>query len=120
MSTNDAGNLRQRRWAPALESFYAPKFLKRATELQRLEQLPWPRNQFGELASIAQLMSTSAPTGGHADAACSCGCRREHKQNVPQTLRRRNGRGFDVIYFWSEACKGKWNQERRRRPVSAL
>jgi hypothetical protein len=26
-----------------------------------------------------------------------------------------HGRGFDVIYFRSEACKNRWNQERRPR-----
>ena len=52
------------------------------TELQRLEQLPWPRNLFDELASIAELMVESAHAGENADGACSYGCRTEHKQNV--------------------------------------
>src|SRR3954465_7589197 len=47
MSTHDAEYFRLRRRAqgiPARDPFCAPKFLQRATELQRLQQLPWPRN----------------------------------------------------------------------------
>ena|SRR5689334_93050 len=118
MSTHDAEYFRQRRRAqgiPARDPFSTPRFLQRATELQHLEQLPWPRNLFGEPASIAELVARSAHAGEAADAACSCGCRKEHKQNVSQTLRNPHGRGFDVIYFRSEACKSSWNRERRRR-----
>jgi hypothetical protein len=112
MSTHDAEYFRQRRRAqgnPARDPFSAPRLQQRSTELQRPEQLPWPRNLFGELASIAELMAESAHADEHADGACSCGCRKEHKQNVSQTLRSPHGRGF------SEACKNKWNQGRRRR-----
>jgi hypothetical protein len=118
MSMHDAEYFRQRRRAqgiPERDTFSAPRFQRRATELRHLEQLPWPRNQFGELASIAELMGDSAHHGENADGACSCGCRKEHKENVSQTLRNPYGRGFDVIYFRSEACKNRWNQERRRR-----
>jgi len=118
MSTHDAEYFRLRRRAqgiPERDPFCAPKFLKRATELQRLEQLRWPRNLFGELASIAELMAESAHVSEHTDNICPCGCRSEHKQNVSQTLRSPYGRGFDVIYFRSEACKNRWNQERSRR-----
>jgi hypothetical protein len=90
ISTHDAEYSRQRRRAqgiPARDPFCSPRFLERATELQRMEQLPWPRNLFGELASIVELMAESAHAGENADGACSCGCRREHKQNVSQTLR---------------------------------
>jgi hypothetical protein len=118
MSTHDAEYFRQRRRAqgiPARDPFFAPSFQLRATELQRLEQLPWPRNMFGELASFADLMAESAYAGEIADGACSCGCRSEHKQNVSQTLRNPYGHGFHVVYFRSEACMSRWNQERRRR-----
>ena len=124
MSTHDAEYFRQRRRAqgiPARDPFSAPGFQQRATELQRLEQLPWPRNLFGELASIAELMAESAHAGENADGTCSCGCRKEHKQNVSQTLRNPYGRGFDVIYFRSEACKNRWNRSgggEGRRPLS--
>jgi hypothetical protein len=118
MSTHDAEYFRQRRRAQGIlarDPLCAPKFLHRATELQSLEQQPWPRNLFGELASITELMAESAHAGEHTDAACSCRCRKEHKQNVSQTLRSPNGRGFDVIYFRSEACENRWNQERKPR-----
>jgi hypothetical protein len=104
MSTHYLEYLRQRRppqGIPAREPFCAPKFLQRATELQNLEQLPWPRNLFGELASIAELMAESAHASEHTDNVCPCGC-------------------FDVIYFRLEACKNRWNQERRRRQVGDL
>jgi hypothetical protein len=123
MSTHDAEYFRQRRRAqgiPARDPFTTPRLQRQAFELQRLEQLPWPRNLFGEPASIAELMAESAHVGENADAACSCGCRKEHKQNVAQTLRNPYGRGFDVIYFHSEACKHRWNQQRRGRTVNAL
>ena len=123
MSTHHAEYFRQRRRAqgiPARDPFCAPRFLQRAIELQSLEQLPWPRNLFGELASIAELMAESAHTSRYTDNVCPCGCRGEHKQNVSQTLRNPYGRGFDVIYFRSEACKNRWNQERRRRQVGDL
>ena len=119
MSTHDAEYFRPRCQAqgiPARDPLSAPGFQQRATELQRLEQLPWPRNLFGELASIAELMAEPAHVGG----TCSCGSGKEHKQNVSQTLRSPYGRGVDVIYFRSEACKDRWNQERRRRQVGDL
>jgi hypothetical protein len=120
MSTHYPEYLRHRRRAqgiPARDPFTAPRFQQRATELPRLEQLPWPRNLFGEPASIAELMAEaaqlSAHASGNADGACSCGCHKEHKPNVSQTLRNPCGRGFDAIYFRSEACKNRWKQERR-------
>ena len=123
MSTYDAEYFRQCRQAqgsPEHDPFCTPDFLQRTTEPRRLEQLPWPRNLFGELTSIAELMAESAHAGENADAACLCGCRKEHKQNVTQTLRNPYGRGFDVIYFRSEACKNRWNQKRRRRQIGDL
>ena len=117
MSTHDAQYFRQRRRARGIQErnpFSAPRFLQRGTELQRLEQLPWPRNLFGEPASIAELMAESANANEETDGACSCGCRKEHRQNVSQTLRNPCRRGFDVIYFRSEACKDRWNQKERR------
>src|SRR5258707_12378747 len=87
-------HFRQRRRAqgiPDRDPFRAPKFLQRATEMQRLEQLAWPRNQFGEPATIAELMAESAHAGEEADAACSCGCRGEQKQNVSKKKGNPNG-----------------------------
>jgi hypothetical protein len=73
MSMHDAEYLRQRRQAhgiPAPDPFSAPRFQQRAIELQRLEQLPWPRNLFGGPASIAELMAESAHAGQNGDGAC--------------------------------------------------
>src|SRR5271166_2109163 len=127
MSKHDAEYLRQRRRTqgiPERVPFSAPKFLQRATELHRLEQLPWPSNLFGEPASIAELMAQAAQlseqAGENPEEVCPCGCRREHKYNVSQTLRNPYGRGFDVMYFRSDACKSRWNQERMRRPASGF
>jgi hypothetical protein len=92
MFTHNAEYFRQRRRAKGIaarEPFSAPRFQQRATELQRLEQLLWPRNLFGEPASIAELMAESTHAGENADGPCSCGCRKQHKQNVSQTLRNR-------------------------------
>lgn len=117
MSTHDAEYFRQRRRAQGIPErglFSTQRFQQRGTELQRLEQLPWPRNLFGEPATIRTLIAEFADAAENTDDACSCGCRQEHKQNVTQTLRNPYGRGFDVIYFRSEACKIRWNQERTR------
>jgi hypothetical protein len=62
MSTHDAEYFRPRRrdpGIPACEAFHAPKSPRQATEPQCLEQLSWPRNLFGEAASIAELMAES-------------------------------------------------------------
>ena len=86
MSTHDAEYFRQRRQAkgiPARDPFSSPRLQQRVTEL-RLEPLPWPRNLFGELASIAELMAESAHAGENADGACSCGCRKEHSRMCPR------------------------------------
>lgn len=121
MSTHDADYFRQRRRAqdiPERKPFSSAKFLHRATELRRLEQLPWPRNLFGELAAIAELLAEAAePSDTKPDNLCPCGCRREHKHNVSQTLRSPYGRSFGVMYFQSELCKSRWNRVRMRRPA---
>jgi hypothetical protein len=82
VSTHDAEYFLQTHRAqgiPARGPFSAPKFPQRATEPPRSEQLPWPRNLSGELASIAELMAEQAHAGENADCACSSGCRKEHK-----------------------------------------
>jgi hypothetical protein len=118
MVAHDAEYFRQRRRQQGIlprDPLSAPSFLKHAAELRRLEQLPWPRNLFGENASIAELMAEAAlfEQGVQtSDELCPCGCRREHKHRVSQTLRNPYGRGYDVIYFSSDACKSKWNRER--------
>jgi hypothetical protein len=58
MSVHD--DLRARHRAqdnPIRGSFSTSKLPRLETEPQRPEQLPWPENLFGELASIAELMA---------------------------------------------------------------
>jgi hypothetical protein len=118
MFKHDAEYFRRRRRAQGIaerDPFSAAKFVKRGCELQRLEQLPWPRSQFGDYATIDELIAQAAQLSDQSSdnpaGVCPCGCRREHKNNVSQTIRNPYGRGFDVVYFWSNACKSKWNQE---------
>ena len=63
MPAHDAECFPQRRpgqGIPARDPFCVPEFLQRETEPQGLKQLQWPRNLFGELASIAGLMEPGA------------------------------------------------------------
>jgi hypothetical protein len=63
MSKVDREYLRQHRLVqddPAGDPFSVPEFAARATEQRRMEQLPWPRNLFGEPASIAELLAEAA------------------------------------------------------------
>jgi hypothetical protein len=118
---HDAEYFRQRRRQQGIfprDPLSAPRFLKHGAELRRLEQLPWPRNLFGENATIAELMAEAAlfeQLAQISDELCPCGCHKEHKHRVSQTLRNPYGRGYDVIYFSSETCKSKWNREREEK-----
>jgi hypothetical protein len=117
MSDHDAEYFRQRRCAqeiPERETLSAKKYSKRGLELKGLEQLPWPKDLFGNYASIAELMAEAAELSGPGecrDDLCSCGRRREHRNNVSQTIRSPYGHSFNVVYFWSNACKSKWNRD---------
>lgn len=117
MSEHDAEYFRRRRRAqgiPEREPFSAAKYIKRGSELKGLEQLPWPRDLFGNYASIAALIAEAAELSGPSecrDDVCPCGCRREHRNNVSQTIRSPHGHSFNVVYFCSSACKNKCNRE---------
>ena len=121
MAAHDAEYFRQRRRQQGVlprDPLSGPRFLKHGAELRPLEQLPWPRNLFGENATIAELMAEAALTDQRTQISnelCPCGCRREHKHRVSQTLRNPYGRGYDVIYFSSDTCKSKWNREREEK-----
>lgn len=124
MATHDAEYFRQRRRVRGIrarEPFSAQGFMQRAIGLRRLEQQPWPKNLFGEPASLETMLAVATQLSEKADEnpdnVCPCGCGRAHNKNVAQTLRNPYGRSFDVIYFWSEACKSKWNLERTRKPT---
>ena len=118
MAAHGAEYFRQRRRQQGIlprDPLLAPRFHKHGAELRRLEQLPWPRNLFGENATIAELMAAAEliEQGPQIpDELCPCGCRREHKHRVSQTLCNPYGRGYDIIYFSSDACKSKWSRER--------
>jgi hypothetical protein len=68
MSEHDAEYFRQRGRAqgiPELDTFSARTFVTRGTEPRRLERLPWPRNLFGQCATIAELLAEdSRPSMG--------------------------------------------------------
>jgi hypothetical protein len=46
-----------------------------------MKQLPWPRNLFGELATIEELMAEDASQTDR----CACGCHKQHRHNLSQT-----------------------------------
>jgi hypothetical protein len=71
--------------------------------------LSWPHNLFDNAA-----MAQPLPQEGvkFADDACPCGCGNMHRNNIPQTLRLPDGTGWQVIYFYVDSCKSKWNRER--------
>jgi hypothetical protein len=48
----------------------APSLPRQATEPRRLRRLPWPRNLFGELATIEELMAEDAKQTDR----CASGC----------------------------------------------
>src|SRR5215469_11540134 len=116
---HDAESFRQRRRQQGILPRYplsAPRFHKHGAELRRLEQLPWPRNLFGESATIAELMAEAVQIEQGAQISnqlCPCaGCRREHEHRVSQNLLNPYARGYDIIYSAFDACKSKWNHER--------
>jgi hypothetical protein len=90
----------------------APELPRQAIEPQRSQHLPWPRNLYGELASIEELMAETA----NPNDVCACGCRGRHRHNVSQTLW--NSSDFDIIWFRSDACKTRWNLTRMRRQAN--
>jgi hypothetical protein len=63
MCKDDAGYFNQRDRATRVssrEQFSAPEFRRRASTLHRPDQMPWPTNQFGEPASIVELVVGAA------------------------------------------------------------
>jgi hypothetical protein len=48
----------------------------------------------------------------NCDGYCACGCSREHKQRVTQTMHSAHGSGWNVLYFASDACKTRFNKAR--------
>jgi hypothetical protein len=57
---------------PQCDALTSSRFVNPGIEPQRLEQLPWPRNLFGECATIAELLAEdSRPSGQRGDDVCS-------------------------------------------------
>jgi hypothetical protein len=75
MSSNDAKYFSQHiraQGTPQCDALTGSRFVRWGIELQRLEQLPWPRNLFGECATIAELLAEdSRPSGQRGDDVCS-------------------------------------------------
>ena len=94
------------------QQFSTPKLPHRSTEPRRLRQLPWPRNLFGELATIEELMAEAI----NPNDVCGCGRRGRHRHNVSQTLW--DSSDFDIIWFRSGTCKTRWIRMRRGDDVS--
>jgi hypothetical protein len=82
--------------------------------LQRLKSLPWPRNLFGEHATLAELLALRAEVHPKSNLSCACGCGREHRQRLSRILPNPDGNGFDLTHFWSVACESKWMWTRRQ------
>jgi hypothetical protein len=84
----------------------APILPRQTGESRRLKQLPWPRNLFGGPIAVEELIADNARQSDR----CACGCHKTHGHNVCQT--QSNSYGFKVIWFWSDACKSRWNRNR--------
>lgn len=108
MSVHDAEYFRARRrklGIPERDAFTAPRFVERGHELARLEG--WPADLFSRVPAEAQ--SKLPP-----NVACACNCNREHNFRVSYTKRSLYGRGWQLYYFASEACKSKYVRENAR------
>jgi hypothetical protein len=60
----------------------APSLPRQATEPRRLRRLPWPRNLFGELATIEELMAEDA----NQTDRCASGCLKQYRQRVADAI----------------------------------
>jgi hypothetical protein len=71
MSSHDAKYFSQRiraQGTPQCDALTGRRSVKQGIKLQRLEQLPWPRNLYGECATIAELLAeNSRPSGQLGD-----------------------------------------------------
>jgi peroxiredoxin len=112
MLIHDAEYVLQSRRAQGIsprEPLSAMPLLHYGTELQRLNSRPWPRNLFGEHATIAELLAPKAAWGEeHPDDLCACGCGKEHRQRVSRIQPNPRGDGFDLVHFRSIACMNRW------------
>jgi hypothetical protein len=115
MSMHDAEYVSQRRRAhevPPRRLLSAAPSLPHGGGLEPLKSLPWPRNLFGEHATVAELLALRAED--RPNDLCACGCGREHQRRVPRILPNSDGNGFDFVHFWSVVCESKWTWTRER------
>jgi hypothetical protein len=118
MSMHDAEYVSQRRGIRPRGPLSVPPSLQDGTELQRLKSLPWPRNLFGEHATIGELLAPRAARGEECpDDLCACGCAKEHRQRVSRILPNPHGKGFDLVHFWSIACESRWTWTQGRQQL---
>ncbi|HTW69675.1 MAG TPA: hypothetical protein VME47_07315 [Acetobacteraceae bacterium] len=89
-----------------------------------LEHLPWPKDLFGQSASIAELLAEDAQLREQGvenpDGMCAWECLKAYNNNVMQMPGNSYGRGFHMLRFSPEAYKGNWNRERMWKPENAL
>lgn len=79
------------------------------------EPLAWPRNLFGEHATIEELLAPIESRNAESpDDLCACGCGKEHRQRVSRILPNPRGKGFDLVHFWSISCEIRWTWARGR------
>jgi peroxiredoxin len=85
------------------------------TASRRLKSLPWPKNLFGEHATIAELLAPRPPVDeDYLDDLCACGCGEAHQQLVSLILQDPHDAGFDLIHFRSFACSERWTRTNAR------
>ena len=95
MSMHDAEGVSQRRWAQGIrphEPLPVLPSLQHAPELQRLKPFPWPRNLFGEPATIEDLL---CPEGWVKSLPTTCS-RMAVAKNVGQVAQQSNPQWFSV------------------------
>jgi hypothetical protein len=121
VSMHDAEYVWRHQWARGIRPhgpLSVPSSLQHGTELQRLRSLAWPRNLFGEHATIEELLAPRmARSEESPDNLCACGCGKEHWQHVSRILPNPHGKGFDLVHFWSIACERRWTWTKGRQQL---
>ena len=100
-------------WGPS-DPIYQARFRIVGELLKRLMDtpaLPWPRDLYRDCTGLmAQPLQQQTPRN---DALSICG--KEHRQNIPRTIRSTYGHGFSVTYYCSNSCKSRAAQQETPR-----